>query len=270
MKHSVFWTLSAILAVSACQRKAEGQSVAIVNGEEVTSSELNADLKGANVPLNMGKDDARSKALQSLIDRRLLTEQARADGLDKTPEFLNQQRQMTDNLLIGMLVSRQLNTRPVPTADEITRFEASRPEMFDKREFWQLEQVQFTTPTDPAVQAKLNTAHSLDDVAKVISATGGQIVRTKTRIDTSIFPHEIYTKVAGMPSGEPFIVPGGGRAVASVVVGREPALLTGDQARAAALNAIRREQAGIILKNKLKAARSTAKIQYQPGFAPKN
>ena len=269
MKHSVFWALSAILAVSACQRKAEGQAIAVVNGEEVTSSELNAELKGANVPASMDKDEVRAKALQALIDRRLLTEQARADGLDKSPEFLNQQRQTTDNLLINMLVSRQLNTKPVPTADEVTRFEASRPEMFDKREFWQLDQVQFPTPKDPSTQAKLTAAHSLDDIAKIISATGGQVARTKTRIDTAIFPHDIYSKVAGLPSGEPFLVPGGDRTVASVVVGREPAPLIGDQARVVALNAIRRDQAGTILKDKVKAARSAAKIEYQPGFAPK-
>lgn len=270
MKHRVFLALSAVLVMSACQRKAEGQAVAVVNGEEITTSELNAELKGINVPASMDKNVVRSKALQALIDRRLLTEQARKDGLDKTPEFLNQQRTTTDNLLIGMLVSRQLNTRPVPTADEITKFEASRPEMFEKREIWQLDQLQFPAPKDAATQAKLTGAHSLDDIAKIISASGSQVTRTKTKIDTAIFPHDIYTKVAALPAGEPFIIPGGDRTVASVIVGREPAPLTGDQARATALNAIKRDQAGTILQDKVKAARTGAKIEYQPGFAPKS
>jgi peptidyl-prolyl cis-trans isomerase C len=270
MKQSVFWAMPLVLALGACHHRAEGQAVAVVNGEEVTSSELNAELQGANLPANMGTDEARSKVLQSLIDRRLLTQQARADGLDETPEFLNKQRQLSDNLLINMLVSRQLNTKPLPSAEEIAQFEAGRPEMFDKHEFWQLDQVQFPTPKDPATMAKLNATHSLDDIAKIIGATGGQVTRTKARIETSIFPHDLYTKVAGLPNGEPFIFRADERSVASVVVGREAAPLTGVQARAAALNAIRREQAAKILQDKLKSARSAAKIQYQPGFTPKN
>ena len=98
MKQSVFWILTLALALGACHRKAEGQVVAVVNGDEVTSSELNAELQGANLPPDMDKDEARSKVLQSLIDRRLLPQQARAGGLDETPEFLNKQRQLSDNL----------------------------------------------------------------------------------------------------------------------------------------------------------------------------
>ena len=35
---------------------------------------------------------ARAAELQKLVDRKLLVQQAKEDGLDKSPEFINQQR----------------------------------------------------------------------------------------------------------------------------------------------------------------------------------
>src|SRR5215212_3207415 len=124
--------LAIILAfvVSSCEKKPQGQSVAVVNNEEITAADLNAELSNAHVPPSKASKDARAQALQRLIDRRLLAQQAKSDGLDKSPEFLNQQRRTTEDLLINMLMSRQVNTQQLPSAAEIAKFEASRPGMF--------------------------------------------------------------------------------------------------------------------------------------------
>ncbi len=83
-----------------------------------------------------------------------------------------------------------------------------------------------------------------------------------------MFPHEIFTRVNALPSGMPFIVPGGDRTVASVVVSRQPAPRTSAEARPAVLNAMRNEQAQKVLQDKVKAARAAAEIEYQEGYAP--
>ena len=101
-------------SASACAKKAEGQTVAIVNGEEITAAELNAELANAKIGEGADKAEARSRVLQAMIDRRLLAQQAKADGIDKTPEFLNRQRRATEDLLISMLASRQIDTAKLP------------------------------------------------------------------------------------------------------------------------------------------------------------
>src|SRR5690242_9678585 len=98
------------LTVASCQKKASGQSVAVVNNEEITASDLNAELANAKIPASAATADVRNQVLQELINRRLLEQQAKSDGIDKTPEFLNQERRATENLLINMLVSKQANT----------------------------------------------------------------------------------------------------------------------------------------------------------------
>jgi EpsD family peptidyl-prolyl cis-trans isomerase len=268
MSQRILLMLVIAVAVSSCNRKAEGQTVAIVNNEEITASELNAEL--AKSPATAGSDSkgVRAAALQGLIDRKLLVQQAKSDGLDKSPEYLNQQRRLNDELLINMLLSRRLNTSQVPSADEINRFEANRPGMFASREIWTLQQLLYPLPKDKAVIAKIGAAQTLDEVAQVLTASGIQFTRETKKLDTAILPPVIYKQISGIKQGEPFVVPGSDKAVASVIVARDPAPLPADQARQVALTVMKRENAQKIIQDRVKSLRTTAKIQYQPGFEP--
>jgi peptidyl-prolyl cis-trans isomerase C len=256
------------LAVSACNKKAEGQTVAIVNGEEITAAELNAELGSVNAASAADKDAARSRVLQAMIDRRLLAQQARTDGIDKTPDFLNRQRKLTEDLLISMLASRQIDTAQLPSDQDIQKFQASRPQMFANREQWNLEQIRFPMPTDPAVKAKLDQSKTLEDIANILTEAGITFARQKNRLDTGIIPQSLYGQLATAAGKEPFIVPVGNLAVASTVVSREAAPITGEQAKPIAVAAMRREQATKLMQNRLKTIRQSAKIEYKQGFAP--
>jgi peptidyl-prolyl cis-trans isomerase C len=262
-------SLAVVLALSSCNRKAEGQTVAVVNDQEITASELNAELaNNQNVANTPDAKQARAAVLQRLIDRKLLVQQAQKDGLDKSPEFLNQQRRLNDELLLNMLITRQLNTSQVPSPEEIKRFEAARPETFAKRETWTLSQVIYPLPKDQAVTNKLAAAKTMAEVEQILTSSGIQFRRDTKKIDTAVFPHQIYAQIDNLKPGEPFIAPGPGQAVASVITAREPNPLTPEQARAAALNGMKREQANKLVQDRVKSLRATAKIQYQPGYEP--
>ena len=266
MRQRIIFTLVLALMSASCQKKASGQSVAVVNNEEITASDLNAALSGGGSAAN--SKDLRDATLQKLIDRKLLVQQARSDGIDKSPEYLNQMRRTTDDLLINMLISRRLNTAQVPTADEINRFEASHPGMFANRETWTLQQIIFPIPKDKAVQARLDAAKTLDDVAQILTSSGIQFSRATRKLDSALFPQVAYDQISKAGAGEPFIAPGPDQAVANVIASREPNPLTGDQARGAALEMMRREQADKLAQDRLKELRAKAKIEYQQGFAP--
>jgi EpsD family peptidyl-prolyl cis-trans isomerase len=242
--------------------------VAIVNGEEITAAELNAELSDAKIPPGMDKDQARNRVLQQMIDRRLVAQQAKKDGIDKSPDFLNRQRRVNEDLLINMFASRQVDTTRLPSDPEIARFQASRPEMFAKREQWNLDQLRFNMPTDPAVRTNLEAAKSLDDVIKTLTDAGVTFDRQKNRLDTAIVPHDLYGRIVTAAPGEPFIVPVGNMVIASVITSREPAAITGDQARPIAVAAMRRTDAAKVMQERLTALRQAAKIDYKPGFAP--
>jgi peptidyl-prolyl cis-trans isomerase C len=268
VRSGILFAVGLAILVSGCNKKPEGQTVAIVNGEEITAAELNAELSGARLPPGLNKDEARSRVLQAMIDRRLLAQQAKKDGIDTSPEFINRQRRMTEDLLIKMLASRQIETAQLPSNQQVERFEASRPGMFARREQWELEQLRFASTANADVKAKLVAAKSLDDVAKALTDAGIPFARQKNRLDTAVIPQNLYGRLATAPAGEPFIIPVGNLTIASVVTSKQPAPLAGEQARPIAVAAMRREQASKLMQDRLKALRQSAKVEYKPGYAP--
>jgi len=155
VKHPVIAAVVLGLLVSGCQRKAEGQTVAVVNGKEITLPQLNFALDQAKAPDNADKNAVRAQVLQKLVDQQLLVEQARSEGIDKSPEYLNRQRQADDQLLISMLAARRMNTAQLPSDRDVDAFISSHPGMFANRETWNLDQVQFPTTTDASIKAEI-------------------------------------------------------------------------------------------------------------------
>jgi len=268
MRKQIIGTLVVALALASCQKKPTGQSVAVVNGEEITASELNDALTSDNVLAGADPKQARIAELQKLVDRKLIVQQAKSDGLDKSPEFLNQLRRSTEDLLINLLVSRQANTQQVPTAAEIAKFEGSHPGMFAKREIWTLDQLIYPLPKNPAVTAKIAAAKSLDEVAQTLTGAGIQFTKGSKQFDSAMLPPNLYAQLSNLAPGEPFIAPGPDKAVASVITARQPAVLPPDQQRQLALAQIKREQVGQMIGQRVKELKAKAKIEYQPGYAP--
>lgn len=269
MNKRVVFALAAVAVVSACQKKAEGQAVAVVNDEEITAVDLNNELRMANISATANKEEARAAILQRLIDRKLLVQQARADKLDQSPEFLTEQRRQTDNLLVNLLLSRQMNTAQLPSAQEIAKFEADRPGMFANRQIWTLDQLIYPTIKDAAVLKRIAESKTLQGLQDALSAAGVKFEKGSRQLDTALFPNHVFTTVNSLPAGTPFVVPGGDQTVASVVVSRQPAPREGQDVRPMVLNLIRNQQAEKLLQDRIKAARQSAKIEYQKGYAPK-
>lgn len=242
--------------------------MAIVNDEEITAVDLNNELRAANIPQGANKEEARNAILQRLIDRKLVVQQARSDKLDRSPEFLAQQRQLTDNLLINMLLTRQTNSSQPPSAEELAKFEASRPGAFANRQIWTLDQLVYPTVEDPAVLKRIAETSTLDGLQQIFSTNGIKFEKASRQLDTATLPNDIYARVNSLPGGMPFIVPGGGQTVASVIVSRQPGPKAGPEARPMVLNSMRNEQAQKSLQDKVKSARKIAKIEYQKGYAP--
>jgi hypothetical protein len=83
-----------------------------------------------------------------------------------------------------------------------------------------------------------------------------------------VFPDAIYKQIAKLPSGEPFIANGPAKSVASLITNRAPNPTPPEQARPLAFNLMKREQTNQVIQDRVKSLRATAKVEYQPGFAP--
>ncbi|WP_374649594.1 SurA N-terminal domain-containing protein, partial [Rhizorhabdus sp.] len=213
--------VAAGLLLTGCHKEPKGQILAIVNGEEISMQELNAELQGARIPDNADRAKIRKEVLQRLIDRKLIVQKAREQGLDKTPEFVAQQRRLEENLLVSLLVQKIAATVPMPDDRDITQYIADNPSQFSGRQRLLLDQIQFAAPKDPKQLLMLRDAHSLDDVAAGVQKLGLAMSRGKGVIDTGRLDPQMVKIIDKLPPGEPFVLPSNGQYVASVIVGRD-------------------------------------------------
>lgn len=262
--------IAAAFGVSACQKEATGQSVAVVNGEEVSQGELNAELQAANVPESADKKAVMPQLLQRVVDRRLVAQRAIDQGVDRSPEFISRERRMRENLLIGLYAQRQADTIKAPSQQEIQQFMAENPGMFAGREILALQQIAFQRPSDLNLLRQLQNDKTLDALAASLTRLGMPFQRNNGQLDTAQVPAPVLAQIRALPAGEPFVVPAGNRFVASVIIGRQAAVLPPQTAQRVAVEAIRRKKLGEMMDKQLKELKSAAKVEYQPGFEPKD
>ena len=262
--------MTAALMLAACSKEPKGQVVAVVNGDEVSMAELNAELAGVNIPDTIDRAMLRRQVLERIIDRKLLVQKAKEQGLDKTPEYISQQRRLDENLLVSMLGQKVAQTVPAPDDRDVTQYIADNPTMFGQRQRLLLDQIQFEAPKDNKQLLNLRDAHSLDDIAAVLEKMGLASRRGRGVIDTGRLDPQLMTKINQMPAGEPFVLPSNGSFVASVIVGRDTIATPTNVQRSVAAEAVRRRALFNESKAQIERARQQADIKYQAGFEPKS
>ena len=255
------------VSLAGCKKAPTGQVVAVVNGDEVTLPELNAELAGVNLPPGIDKNQVRTAALQRIVERHLVAQQARTDGLDRDPDYLVRQRQLNDTLLVELYAKKARDTIAVPDRAAVDRFIASNPSAFGNRVVFAVDQLRIP-PQDPATVQSLKGMHSIADMAAMLKSRGIPFERAPTRIDSSQVDAATLAQVQSLPAGQPFVVAVPQGVTVSVITGKEAAPLPADRAQAAAAQLVRNQNLGTLLQTRLKDMKAKAKITYQPGYAP--
>jgi peptidyl-prolyl cis-trans isomerase C len=257
------------VSVAACDKKPTGQVVAVVNGEEITLQDLNTEMQAAQIPEGADKKAVSVQILQGVIDRKLLVAAAREKGLDREPAFLQQKNRMEDALLIQLSAKNAAGTVQMPSDAKVAEYIAANPHKFGSRTLYRVDQVVFSAGVKPEVLAALKPAKSLSDIATILTGKNVKFTRGAAKLDSAAVDKKVMATILALPPGEPFVVPVGGNAVASVIVGKEDAPVDPAQQKRVAAEMIRQEALGQIGVSRTKEARAAAKIEYQPGYEPK-
>jgi len=260
--------LLGLALLAGCHRQATGQVAAVVDGDEITLQEINAELDGMQIPQGADKTQVQKAALQRIIDRRLLAEAARDDGVDKTPEFLVRRRQLEDALLIQLLSQRVGRSTAVPDGHAIDTFMAKNPAVFSGRTIYTLDRIQFPAPADLGQLKALQDDHSMDAVAAKLKQLGIAFTRDTGRLDSAQLGQDRLNHILDLPKGEPFVIPENGAVTVAVITGSTPQPVGPDVARPAAVQMMRNQSLSEAMQQRLATQKAKAKIKYQNAFAP--
>ncbi|WP_165961136.1 EpsD family peptidyl-prolyl cis-trans isomerase [Qipengyuania sediminis] len=261
-----FGAAAALAGLSACDKKAEGQVVAVVDGNEITAQEVNGEL-GAAAAQGEPDQQMRNVALNRLIDRRLLSEVAREEGIEDSPEYILRRRSLEENMLVQMLGEKLARDNKQPTPQQIDQMIAENPQAFADRTIFALDQIVFQMPPRRDVFDALAPAKTMAEVVTTLNRFGIKFQRGNNTIDSANLPPAVFQQFKRVGSSEPLVIPAGNAVTVAMVMQSEAAPLTGPAARNVAANAFTKRQVETALKAKLDAARKKGEIEYQAGFS---
>ena len=259
---------AAFIALQACSSEPTGQVVAVVNGEEITQQELNAEIAELPAPPVGDKEAIRRQILQQIIDRRLMAQVAKEDGLDRDPMYVIRERRLKEELLVQMYGVKTADTVRVPDASSVKKYLADNPGKFSQRTAYLVDQISFDFPSDPKILKALEADKSLADVEETLKSFKVDYSKGANSMDSGNIPTPVLNQILALPAGEPFIIPMQGKIVVSVITGRQPVPTTEQQASPMAAQTMRAESIGKVLRTRLDEAKAKANITYQDGLAP--
>jgi EpsD family peptidyl-prolyl cis-trans isomerase len=204
-----------------------------------------------------------------VVDRNLLAEFARAEGLDRAPEYVARRRQLEKNLLATLALQKLASNLPEPTAADIDQFIAKNPTAFAQRQVLALDQVRFPTPADINALKPITSLPSLDAVVAKLQADGTRFERSPKQLDTASLDTSIAQQIVALKDGEVFDISTGGVTFVNVITARRAAVAPKAEWKPAATDAVKRQNVSKALESEMKRIRDRATIVYDPAFKPK-
>ena len=210
--------LVAAASLAACSEKPKeaakpGQALASVNGEEITTMQLNEELQRANV--TPAQQAAASKQLlKVLVDRQLLQNEAAKEKLDRDPKVMQAIERAKALIVAQAYMQKKVGSQPKPTPAEVEAYFNEHPEFFSRRKQFTMNQLMIATrDLTPQAQAAANSSKSLDDMAAWFDANKVKYVRNQVVRSSSDLAPELSAKLLAMPKGQLFAVREGERSL---------------------------------------------------------
>ena len=210
-----------------------------------------------------------------MIERTVLADEARKQGIDKNPDFILLNQRATDMLLVQQLQAKIAASVPPPSQEEAARFQSANPNIFAERKIFDVDQIRIDQPSDRSVLTKLQPLKTLDEVASFLTQSHVPFQRGTAVIDAVGQNPQLVNAIVALPPQEVFVFPAGNQILISQVRNTRMQPFTGEPANKYAMNvlrlqhtqaAVQKQMASLILR-----ARSTMQVSkdYQlPKAAP--
>jgi EpsD family peptidyl-prolyl cis-trans isomerase len=263
------------LLLTACDRGANdalpaGQTIARVDGQDVTIHELNAELKGVSLPSGAARKTIEQQALQKIVDRRILAGLARDRKLDKSPDFVLLKQRAEEAVLVDLLQQTMVNKAKRPTVQDAQLFIQQNPSLFADRRIAALDQFVFPMPVNPNKLQELAPMKTMAEVEKWLLDNGIQYRRQPGRLDTLQIDPAATRRILSLPPGEVFIVPANGVASANVITKIQAEPVPAAEATRLAMTILQNRAVMATANRELEAEvnKRRQSVTYQTGFAP--
>lgn len=257
-----------LLSLPSCSSKEPGKdAVAIVDGYEITTAELNHELAQQGIA---GAEDpaATRAAVEAIINRKLLVALAEERELDRTPEVILAEQRLREQLLANAAIRALVPAGKAPDPKEVGTFLAKMQEAGNQRTVYRIQALRFAVPSDQTVLQSLEQAKTLKAVAETLEKADVKMQGGDLTWDSAAMPNELVRQLESLPEGEPFVIAQPEGALAGVIRQKQRQAMTPEQVRELANAAVGQQSITRTVGEWLQGARAAAEINYTEGFGP--
>ena len=221
---------AAVFAVAGCDSSdaPSGQVAATVDGQEITVSQVGSELAALGVPQDSTNPEIANRALDAAINRKILADEARERGLDKTPEGALTIQRAEEAALVDMLRRDLQSQSPRPSDDEARQFISDNPGMFANRFVSVVEQVVVPQVNRQLLQ-QMEPINTLDGIRALLDRSNVPYQTTMGSVDSLTVAPAVARQLAGLGVGEVYILPQGNGARINAVVSKKTYPISGEQ-----------------------------------------
>jgi peptidyl-prolyl cis-trans isomerase C len=205
------------IGLSACDnhKKVSSKVLVRVNGDAITARQLEAELWNASPASDDGaarRHMVRRQALEALIDRQVLLDEAVRNKIDRDPKVMQiVERFKTQAIAQAYLESRAANLTP-PSKAEIADYYRSHPELFAYRKVFDTTQLTIAAQDfNRPVKLEMDAARSLDEVMLWLQQHKIDFVKTQRSYTSAELPPDIARKLQGLGRNRLFVMKDGQR-----------------------------------------------------------
>lgn len=267
-KFAASTAIGLVLAVvlSGCGDKSSdakaSQSLARVNGKEITVHQLNEELARANVQPEQ-KEAVTKQILQSLIDRQLLEQAAFKAKIDRDPNVMQTIERAKSQLVAQAYLQARLANIGKPDKAAVEDFYKKNPQLFSERKLVEMEQILIDSRyINDEFKSVLGSFKTLQEVAAWLDVKGIQYDRGEVARSVAELPPQISERLKDARKGQLFVIGMGPRTMLVLMdsVKNSPVSLENatSQIEQMLLNKKRQE----VGESEIKRLRSEANIEY--------
>jgi EpsD family peptidyl-prolyl cis-trans isomerase len=194
---SVLFLVLLATPLTACEKavadRAPAQLAARVNGAEISLREVrNA------APASV------AQALEKVIDRELLVQQALAAKLDRDPQVMQSIENARRQLLAQAYLERAASAAAGSTRDEVRAFYAENPALFAERRIYRLRELVVSAPAEmiDVLRAQVANARDLEEVAAWLRSRNAKFSLDALTQPAEQLPLSFLPQLARMKPGE--------------------------------------------------------------------
>jgi len=251
----------ALLALAACNNKDKpaGQSMARVNGQDITVHQLNSELQ----LLGNAPGVSRKEVLDGLISRQLLMDQAEKNKTDRDPKVMQSIERAKEQIVAQSYLRTKISNIPKPLASEVEDFYQKNPQLFAQRKQFDTKELMIDTKNiTPELSEKMGSAKTLDEVQswlvdRQINYVPSQATRTSAEL-----PPALVKALSDMTPGSLFTIKQGEKSQLVLLQDAKSNPIALDVARPKIEEYLMLQKTGEATEAEIARLRAAAKVEY--------